>query len=227
MRVSRDALSLLYYAPPSLGTGGDFFAGLGDALQQRVGVFFDYQNVHGWARRCFLDNAADPADGHIHPLAAAQLLVRRRKFAGALERACVYRGRPNPSKQEGAARANDRQASEWGRSPLIQLTRRNLAYPRGWPGIPPAEKGIDVAIAVDMLRMAIADEIDVAILFSSDNDLLPALEAVRDHTDCHVEVAAWTGSNRLRFDGTQTPYCHYLGQSDFESVRDHTDYAAR
>lgn len=196
-------------------------------MQQRVAVFFDYQNVHGWARRNFLPYGAEPSDGHIDPLATAQLLVRRRKFAGTLERAHVYRGRPNPSKQEGAARANDRQASEWQRSSKVHLTRRNLAYPREWPELPPSEKGIDVAIAVDMIRMAIADEMDVAVLFSSDNDLLPALEAVRDHTNCHVEVAAWAKSNRLRFDGTQMPYCHYLDEAAFESVRDRTDYAAR
>lgn len=38
------------------------------------------------------------------------------------------------------------------------------------------EKGIDVAIAVDMIRMGLSGEMEVAILFSSsDEDLMPLL----------------------------------------------------
>ena len=30
----------------------------------RVVVFMDYQNIHGWARRQFLPFGADPSEGH-------------------------------------------------------------------------------------------------------------------------------------------------------------------
>jgi len=40
------------------------------------------------------------------------------------------------------------------------------------------EKGVDVRIAVEMIRFAREDRYDVAYLFSSDTDLVPAVEEV-------------------------------------------------
>lgn len=45
----------------------------------RVVVFMDYQNVHGWARRQFLPFGADPSDGHVFPLKIGELLSKRRR----------------------------------------------------------------------------------------------------------------------------------------------------
>ncbi len=58
------------------------------------------------------------------------------------------------------------------------MIARDLRYPPDWPRRPAQEKGIDVALAVDFVTMVARGECDVAILFSSDTDLLPALEAV-------------------------------------------------
>lgn len=74
----------------------------------RVAVFFDYQNVVGWAKRCFGDT-----DGHIWPNAAAELLVSRRCRPSQLVYTRVYRGRPNPTRQPDSARANDRQTADY------------------------------------------------------------------------------------------------------------------
>ena len=41
------------------------------------------------------------------------------------------------------------------------------------------EKGVDVQIAVDMVRGAIKDEFDKCYLISSDTDLLPAIHTAR------------------------------------------------
>lgn len=41
------------------------------------------------------------------------------------------------------------------------------------------EKGVDVRIAVEMIRLARIDKYDKAILISSDTDLVPAVEEVR------------------------------------------------
>ncbi|WP_349308076.1 MULTISPECIES: NYN domain-containing protein [unclassified Pseudofrankia] len=92
----------------------------------------------------------------------------------------------------------------------------------------PQEKGIDVALAVDFVRLACTDAYDVGILFSRDSDLIPALEAVRDLEGgkTHVEVATWKGSSRLRFPDSQLPWCHYLSAEDYEACRDDTDYTA-
>lgn len=42
------------------------------------------------------------------------------------------------------------------------------------------EKGVDVQIAVDMVRGAIKSEYDICYLISSDTDLLPAIQTAKD-----------------------------------------------
>ena len=100
-------------------------------MSDRVVVFIDYQNVHGWTRRVFLPVNAHPADGHVDPLRVAQFLVRRRRRrrASALEGVRVYRGRPSPDHQPRAAAANDRQTAGWQRSGAVTVIRRPLRYP--------------------------------------------------------------------------------------------------
>lgn len=39
------------------------------------------------------------------------------------------------------------------------MIRRQLNY-RGWPNMPPQEKGIDVALAVDLIHLAIRRQYD-------------------------------------------------------------------
>lgn len=41
------------------------------------------------------------------------------------------------------------------------------------------EKGVDLRLAIDMIKMALSDEYDVAYLLSSDNDLVPAIDECR------------------------------------------------
>lgn len=190
----------------------------------RVVVFMDYQNIHGWARRSFCDFGADVSDGHISPLKIGEMLTARRPRPSELKEVRVYRGRPNPERQPTSASANDRQASRWESSAKVTVIRRNLDYPHNWPDEQAREKGIDVAIAVDMIHLAMTGHMDVAILFSSDKDLLPAVEVIYNERLCHVEVAAWTQANRLRFPDTQMPWCHSLNDAAFEAVRDKTDY---
>ena len=98
-------------------------------------------------------------------------------------------------------------------------------YPEDYPQSKAIEKGIDVAIAVDMIRMGLGREMEAAILFSSDQDLLPAVETVIDRRICHVEVAAWSGAARIRLGDTQMPWCHFLNEHAFAEVRDWFDYS--
>ncbi len=88
------------------------------------------------------------------------------------------------------------------------------------------EKGIDVALAVDILRLAAVEgSYDVGVVFSGDTDLAPAIEAVQELRCGHVEVAAWRGGGgRLRIDGTSRPWCHWLSEEDYHAVLDSTDY---
>jgi uncharacterized LabA/DUF88 family protein len=93
-----------------------------------------------------------------------------------LEQVRIYRGQPDPSKDPKGYAACSRQVGIWRQSPLVTVTTRTLRYPQGWPnpyqaGERPQEKGIDVALAIDFVVMAVRDEYDVGILMSTDTDL--------------------------------------------------------
>lgn len=184
----------------------------------------DYQNLHGWARRQFHPVNVHPALGHIDPLRLAQLLVGRRRRPSALSAVRVYRGRPAPVHQPTAAAANDRQTANWERSGLVTVVRRPLRYPHDWPESPASEKGIDVALAIDLVAMGMDNQYEAAILFSSDTDLLPAVETVVHRRLGHIELATWTGARRLRFSGSQLPWCHFVSEAEYRTIEDHTDY---
>jgi uncharacterized LabA/DUF88 family protein len=160
----------------------------------------------------------------------AERIVAKRNANGLPSRLAqvrVYRGRPSPDKQPGAAAANDRQTDVWTHSPLVTVKRRPLRYPHGWPQQPAAEKGIDVALALDILRLAVVDDAyDVGVVFSSDTDLLPAIETVIELKCAHIEIAAWRGGGKwLRVDGAHGPWCHVLDKADYRAVEDRTDYS--
>jgi uncharacterized LabA/DUF88 family protein len=193
-------------------------------MSDRVVIFIDYQNLHGWARRLFLPVNAHPADGHVDPLRLAQLLVRRRRRPSALEGVRVYRGRPSPDHQPRAAAANDRQTAAWQRSGAVTVIRRPLRYPADWPTAPAQEKGIDVALAIDVVAMALRKEYDAAIVVSSDTDLMPAIETVYAGRLGHIELATWAGARRLRFPRTQLPWWHFISGAEYRTPEDLTDY---
>ena len=190
----------------------------------RVVVFMDYQNVHGWARRQFHPVNSAAAVGHIDPLRLAQLLVTRRRRPSTLHGVRIYRGRPSPAHQSTAAAANDRQTSDWERSSLVTVIRRPLRYPIDWPVTPAAEKGIDVALAIDLVTLGMDKAYDAAILFSSDTDLLPAVETIIQRQLGHIELATWSGARRLRFPNSQLPWCHFVTEAEYQTIEDHTDY---
>lgn len=51
------------------------------------------------------------------------------------------------------------------------------------------EKGVDVRLAVDVVRLAAQNRYDVAIIISGDGDLVPAVETVKEIYGKRVEVA--------------------------------------
>lgn len=65
----------------------------------------------------------------------------------------------------------------------------------------------------------------MAILFSSDQDLLSAVQTLFHRPICHVEVAALSRATRIRVDDTQLPWCHFLSDQTFGQVRDWFHYS--
>ncbi|MFN8169598.1 MAG: NYN domain-containing protein [Candidatus Nanopelagicales bacterium] len=72
----------------------------------------------------------------------------------------------------------------------------------GQPGCtePAREKGVDVALAVDLVRMAIGKEYEVGIVFSRDTELEPAIDLALK-LGAHTEVATWAGGSRISLPG--------------------------
>jgi uncharacterized LabA/DUF88 family protein len=199
-------------------------------VAERVALFIDYQNMHFTALGEFCPYGTPPEDALVHPLLIAERIVQKRstKRASALEYVKVYRGRPNPAHHPSMTSANDAQKAAWERDARVTVIRRDLNY-RGWPQQPPREKGIDVKLAVDLVQSSMLAEYDVAVVFSGDTDLLPALEMAFHYTAPMTEIACWTGAKPLWFPDQlrvkrYLPYCHFLNAADFQACRDTARY---
>lgn len=203
----------------------------GSALQ-RVVLFLDYQNVYHRARDTFSSPSAAAGEGQIDPLALGHLLARRVP-GGRLVEVRVYRGRPSRRRDARSYAAYRRQTATQVNIGLglVSVISRDLRYPPDWPTRAAQEKGIDVALAVDFVRMAARRDYDVGILFSSDTDLVPALGAVvalRPDDPVSCEVAAWAAPGgrprSLSVRGARIRR-HLLSEADYHAVADPTDYA--
>jgi uncharacterized LabA/DUF88 family protein len=198
----------------------------------RVVVFLDYQNVYMGARETFGSRHATSRFGQVDPLALGQLIVARHPDSTQLHGVRVYRGRPDPQRDPRAYAANMRQSQAQAHrgGGVVTVVSRSLRYPKEWPRLPAEEKGIDVSLAVDLVAMAATGELDVAVVMSTDTDLVPALEAASLFAGIpypRCELAGWRApgqSHRRLVPKGRRLWCHWLDRGDFEAVRDDTDY---
>jgi len=109
---------------------------------------------------------------------------------------------------------------------------RPLRYLPDWRQRGADQKGVDVALAIDFISLAIDEEYDVGIIASTDADLHPALEFVyqRLYPDRRGEVANWSAGlgpgksrRKLRL-ADHNIWCHWLTKADYDQVADLTDY---
>jgi uncharacterized LabA/DUF88 family protein len=192
-------------------------------------VFIDEKNVYRDARTAFFENYDTSPHGQFHPGMLGTLLVSLTQAPAAeLVGVRVYTGRPDGSLDPKTYGAHMRQCSVWEKDPIVTLKWRPLRYP--WGGGHPEQKGVDVQLAVDMVRLYIQGAFDVAILASTDTDLLPGVEALyeldRGLGCAPVEVAAWTSANmhkRLHVSGHPL-WCHTLDAKQYQKVADLRDY---
>jgi len=56
------------------------------------------------------------------------------------------------------------------------------------------QKGVDTRIAVDMVTLAVSDGYDTAVLVSGDEDLVEAVDYIREHTNKKVENSCALGA---------------------------------
>jgi len=223
--------------------GGAFSYPGGNVSAKKVVVFFDWQNVYKRAREAFFDathdeytkGQADAVDLALTLLAKAQALHPDEMLE--LHEVRIYRGRPVQQRDPKGYDAFQRQDGRWRRNQKIRTVYRDIKYPRDW-GHPscvekPREKGIDVALAVDLVALARDESYDIAILMSADYDLIPAVDYVQ-HRHQHrgagplIEVAAWKSDitdRPLRLKSQRHRlWCHWLERSDYYGAEDPTDY---
>ncbi|WP_062349554.1 NYN domain-containing protein [Herbidospora yilanensis] len=204
-------------------------------MPDRVILFLDYQNVYKGARETFHEPSLAPGrDGQIDPLRLGAWLIENSRYDRELTEVRVYRGQPHPSRDAKGHAAFVRQRVAWESDPRVVGVFRDLRYPRGWPdrcapGLKPQEKGIDVALAIDYVKLALEGRYDVGVLMSTDSDLKPALEivaAMRPSGGPRVEAAAWKGPGAKRPLSLSQPkiWSHLLDKSCYDAVRDPTNY---
>jgi uncharacterized LabA/DUF88 family protein len=96
-----------------------------------------------------------------------------------------YTGLPDPSDQRHIFWQN--KLASMGRQGIVLFTRpiryhtKEITCSRGHTEkiTIPAEKGVDVRIAIDLIRLAFANRFDVAIIFSQDQDLSEVSKEIR------------------------------------------------
>jgi len=209
-------------------------------MTDRVAVFIDWQNCYHGARDAFADPGSPPELGEVDPVALARNLVDGRSRGGTLVDVEVFRGRPDPGRQPGAARAYSRQICAWSRyGPLLEVHSLPVSYrptvwdsdgrPSAWDG---HEKGIDTSMAIRIVLGAERRNFDVAVVFTADTDLQPAVDAVFG-SGLTAETATWDTPDVSR--NVSKPIVswrwptvvHRLGMDRFEAVRDRNGLEAR
>ncbi len=202
----------------------------------RVVAFIDGQNVQNDFRRAFLYPQVASHLGAFHPRALAELLVGRGPdFEDwTLGEVRVYVGSPVHSREPEWAAAHDRRMRAWEATGVIPRPRP-LLYPEDWPTQRARQKGVDVELAVDVIRMAMGDKGDkfeIGIVLSTDTDLMPAIEAVYRLRGANAVpricvVRYGDLPKRLNFSGRANLgglHCFQITREDYEAVRDLTDY---
>lgn len=120
-----------------------------------------------------------------------------------------------------AYRRSQAQQSEWTRSDKVTVTYRTLKY---YADGSQREKGIDVLIAINLVRAVQGGKFDVVILAAHDTDQEPALEAALELSNgVAVESAGWQGCKVLRPGGNRLWHTA-LDSAAFVRSRDRKDY---
>ncbi len=195
---------------------------------ERLILFLDDKNFYNGARRAFFSNTDAHFYGQVSPIALGNLICSQQaKTQRQLQQVRMYTGWPDSTKEPKTYAAHIKQCQSWEKDGAEVITRM-LRYPQDWPNSKAQQKGIDVALAVDFVALAIDSIYDVGVIASTDSDLRPALEYViqKCRNKCHVEVSAWFTSqtkNSLSIPGIKI-WCHRLNKADYDAVDDLSDY---
>lgn len=194
---------------------------------RKLVLFIDDKNIYKGARRAFFNDSSTHYCGQINPIELGKLICSRPPdgVARLLHQVRVYTGSPDATKQPQAYAAHTKQCNMWKKLGAEVITRI-LRYPSDWPNSKAEQKGVDVALAVDFVALAIDGEYNIGVIASTDTDLKPALEYIKKKckNQCQTEVMAWrssTAKSRLYVSGV---WCHWLDNDDYNLISDLVDY---
>lgn len=214
----------------------------------RALVLIDYENVRLQAARLFADDTAvDARVRHqgrfdFHPWTLGEVICdvldRKLGVPGVkLAEVRVYLGESLDSSAQKRERA---QKDAWRYPPGADLDavtvaavdpprqRKSQGYPTPSERESNVEKEVDTAMAVDLVVAAAtrSNEFDVAILFSHDSDLVPAVEDALEREgegrSLEVHCARWMGGSRLG--PLPKGRSHSLTAHDYATVADDHSY---
>lgn len=233
--------------------------------RRRAVLFIDYENARYAAQELFeqLDGESTTSNrgrGDFHPRRLGEKLCaqyNRRPECQSEESKIelvevrVYRGRPDPSKdQRGrlALWADEEQIKVWqdpseGQTSCpVRVITFPMQYPDARHSVPRerdhrVEKEVDAAIAMDLLSITDA-ECGVAILWSEDTDLRPAVcefleKAAQGEDKPELHLAGWRekiltlGRCKSQVRKRSRPHRHQMSCETYKKVKDATNYDAK
>jgi len=149
---------------------------------KRAIAFFDGQNLFHCAKKAFGYPWAN-----YDPVKLAQAICTQNAWNLAQTR--FYTGIHSPHRNAHLHGFWKNKLMVLGRQPNIHIFSRPLRYRQKTVELPDGsiltfdtaeEKGVDVRIALDLIRLAMRKQYDVALVFSQDQDLSEAAEEVRE-----------------------------------------------
>lgn len=148
---------------------------------ERVSIFIDGSNFYHGASRLFSGNGHTPTQvplkydysGLVQLLAADREVTEATYYVGL-----VRRDPKHPDTKVERMVRNQQRLFAWLQSSGVQVEQGLLMR---YPNNTFHEKGVDVRLAIDLVEGAYENRYDVAILLSSDTDMIPALERVKKH----------------------------------------------
>lgn len=179
------------------------------------------------AREIFRDSLAPSAWGQVFPLALGELICAKHQPPEEREPVDVRVYWERPAAGSRSAGLSGRAAADCGMGGARRDHPRH-ADPELPARSPAPEKGIDVSLALDYVVGSVDCAFDIGTIFSTDTDLVPALEFVARRPELGVtpEVAAWQaeGANPLlRVQGASV-WRRRLMREDYERARDRRRY---
>jgi len=152
-------------------------------VMEKVMIFID----GGYWRRCLEDyfHRADVDLSMVIPrLVKGRRLVRTYFYTARIEN-------PQGDYWRTAQQEQQRFLAALSRQPSIEVRFGKLQFPGG--NTPPRQKGVDVLLALDMLRFALKDNYDTAILVSGDGDFANIVRMVKDEGR-KLEIVTFPGT---------------------------------